>query len=95
MGSVPGFATPAWLARHAVFKRFGPLDTNLRFADASDWFLRAAAGGLVCEILPNTLVMHRMHDSNLSRHRQDSSFEFLDLVKRHLDGRRTAPQSSK
>jgi glycosyltransferase involved in cell wall biosynthesis len=93
---VPGFATTTLLARRQVFETVGLFDPDLWFADAVDWFLRAEAAGLKRLLLPEALTLHRMHGRNLSQRReQDSRQEFLRIVKRWADRRRTlGPPSS-
>jgi glycosyltransferase involved in cell wall biosynthesis len=85
---VPGYTTPAMLARRSAFARIGPLDTRLTRADATDWFLRGIDLGLSILLIPQALLVHRMHDTNLSRHRESGKREFVRLVKATLDRRR-------
>ena len=93
-GTVPGYATTTLLARREAFERVGALDDSLWFADATDWFLRARAHGLAIELLPDALVLHRVHAANLTRRRaHDSEDEFLRVVKRSLDRRRARERS--
>jgi glycosyltransferase involved in cell wall biosynthesis len=90
---VPGYTTPAMLARRAAFARIGPLDTRLVQADATDWFLRGIDAGLSIRLMPQALLIHRMHDGNLSRRREPGKREFVRLVKATLDRRRLAAAS--
>jgi hypothetical protein len=54
-----------------------------------DWFLRAAEHDATIELLPDTLVYHRMHSNNLSRRQgPEGRQEFLQIVKRSLESRR-------
>lgn len=86
---VPGYATTTMLARRAVFQQVGPFDTTLWFADAVDWFIRAAEAGAGFEIVPDVLTYHRMHQANLTRRRSDASrAEFLRIVAGSLRRRR-------
>ena len=88
---VPAYTTGALVARRRAFDRVGELDSTLWFGDATDWFLRAAEEQLVIELLPDVLLYHRMHDSNLSRRRVNASRdEFLRIVKASLGRRRSA-----
>lgn len=89
-GALPGYVTMTLLARRAVFEAVGPFDESLWHTDAGDWFLRAERAGVVIELLPEVLAYHRMHDRNLSRRLgADSRREFVRLVKRSLDQRRS------
>jgi glycosyltransferase involved in cell wall biosynthesis len=87
--TVPGYASTTMLARRSLFDLVGEFDRELWFADATDWFLRAAERGLRIEMLAEVLTYHRMHGSNLTRRRSAASREeFLDVIKRSLDRRR-------
>jgi glycosyltransferase involved in cell wall biosynthesis len=86
---VPGFATISMLAQRAAFGRLGLLDPSLGMADAAEWLVRAREQGLSMCVMPDVLVYHRMHRSNLTRRkRQQSADEFLGMVKASLDRRR-------
>ena len=87
---VPGYTAPAMLARRAAFDRVGRFDEGLSFGDATDWFLRAIDLGLDIALLPEVLLYHRMHASNLTRWRDSSKREFVHIVKATLDRRRRA-----
>jgi glycosyltransferase involved in cell wall biosynthesis len=91
---VPALTTPALLARRTAFDRVGPLDEALRFADATDWILRAIDHGLRLVVHPDVLLYHRMHDANLTRQRHASGAEYVRLVKATLDRRRAAEARS-
>lgn len=84
---VPGYSTPALLARRSVFDRVGAFDSRLSFADATDFFLRAIDLGLRVTLLPEVLLYHRMHKTNLTR-RTDRS-EYVRVVRTALDRRRS------
>jgi glycosyltransferase involved in cell wall biosynthesis len=87
--AVPGYVSTTLLARRSVFDLVGSFNPALRFSDASDWFLRAAERGVAVELLPEVLVYHRQHRSNLTRREdQASRDEFLHFVKRALDRQR-------
>ena len=89
MDPVPGYATTTLLARRSAFARVGLLDPALWFADATEWFLRARRAGVTIELIPDVLVFHRLHGTNLTRRREEASREeFLRLVKVSLDRRR-------
>ena len=90
-GDLPGYATPALLARRTVFDSVGLFDPELWFADATEWFMRADRLDAVLEVLPDVLVYHRLHQANLTRRRSDASrAEFLRVVHDSLKRRRAA-----
>ena len=87
--AVPGYATTTLLARRSLFDRIGVFREDLWFADATEWFIRAREQAVVMEILPEVLVHHRMHETNLTRRRSEASRqEFARVVKASLDRRR-------
>jgi glycosyltransferase involved in cell wall biosynthesis len=88
---LPGYITGTLLARRELFNSVGLFNTNLRYGDAMDWFVRAAERGAVSELLPDALLYHRVHQSNLSRLEATASRnEFLHILKVTLDRRRSA-----
>ena len=87
---VQGYTAPAMLVRRAAFERVGAFNPALTFGDATDWFLRAIDLGLRITVLPEVVLYHRMHSSNLTRRRESSKREFVRIVKATLDRRRRA-----
>jgi glycosyltransferase involved in cell wall biosynthesis len=86
---LPGYVTGTLLARCALFATVGQFNTALRFGDAIDWFLHAAELEAVTELMPDALLYHRMHHTNLSRREGSASRdEFLHILKSTLDRRR-------
>jgi glycosyltransferase involved in cell wall biosynthesis len=86
---VPGYATTSLLARRELFETVGTFSTELWFADATDWFIRARERAVQIELLPDALVYHRMHSHNLTRRRSAASgAEFARVLKASLDRRR-------
>jgi glycosyltransferase involved in cell wall biosynthesis len=96
VNTVPGYTSGTLLTRRTFFDAVGDYEASLWFGDATDWFLRAADRGAVMELLPDVLLYHRMHVTNLTRRRIDASRdEFLGIVKRSLDTRRQDGQRLK
>jgi glycosyltransferase involved in cell wall biosynthesis len=87
-GAVPGYVTTAMLARRGVFDRVGPFRSELRYADSLDWFARAAECGVVIDLIPDVLVRHRVHGSNLSRQGAESRRECVAILRQTLARRR-------
>ncbi len=63
---LPSYLTQALLVRRTLFQKIGTFNTGLKFADATDWTLRAAHQGAVMEMLPEALWYRRMHQANNS-----------------------------
>ena len=62
----PGWLPSTLLVRRAAFLAVGPFDESLRTAEDVDWFARAQACSLPMELLPDVLVLRRLHDRNIS-----------------------------
>jgi glycosyltransferase involved in cell wall biosynthesis len=77
------------LARRAAFDRVGGFDEGTRTRGDQDWFIRAAEQGLVEVVVPEVLVLRRLHGQNHSL-AADSRVvdDFLTIAKRALDRRR-------
>jgi glycosyltransferase involved in cell wall biosynthesis len=86
---LPGYVCPTLLARRESVDRVGSFDPTLRHASEPDWILRAAADGLVIELLPEVLVDRRLHADNRStRNASRALDEYARLLKLWLDRRR-------
>ena len=74
----------------------GNFDASLRFGHSTEWYLRAAARGVVAEMMPEVLYYRRLHHGNRSRLMSAASREeLLHLVKAHLDRCRRTDGSGK
>jgi len=92
---LPAYLPAVLLARRHVFETVGGFDESLRFGHSTEWFLRAAARGIVTEMLPEVLYYRRLHHRNRSRLMSEASRdEYLNLVKAHLDRRRAGGLAS-
>jgi glycosyltransferase involved in cell wall biosynthesis len=86
---LPGYITGTLLTRRELFEKVGSFNPALRHGDAMDWFVRAAERGAITELLPDALLYHRVHQSNLSRREASASRnEFLHILKATLERRR-------
>lgn len=83
------FSTGTLLARRTVFDRIGRFDTRFTVGDDTDWFSRARAAGLAAAVLPDILLLRRIHDRNHTG--QTLNFvqaTALRILKASLDRRR-------
>ena len=87
LAPMPGYCTPAMLARRSVFTRIGTYDPALRTAACRDWFVRARERNVRFDPLPDVLVRRRWHGANVSRDAGKID-DYLRLVKRHLERQR-------
>ncbi len=89
MQPVPGYVVQTLMARRSAFESVGPFDETLRFAVASEWFLRADERGVAGHLVADVLTRRRLHHDNFSRRNRAASHdEFLQVVKATLDRRR-------
>ena len=94
--ALPAYITGALMAKRTTFEKVGLFSTELDHGDSLDWFLRAREKDVVGELLADVLVDRRMHTGNISRLRQQHSRnEFLKILKRSLDERRSKRGNTK
>jgi glycosyltransferase involved in cell wall biosynthesis len=84
----PGYSATCMLARREVFERVGPFREDLDVGEFIDWMARARECGLRDAMLPETVLLRRLHRSNLGIRRRDSRGDFAVVVKAALDRRR-------
>jgi glycosyltransferase involved in cell wall biosynthesis len=89
----PGVCRAAMLIRRRAFDWIGPFDQSFRFVDFIDWYGRANALGLRMRLLPDVVLLRRIHATNTGRtHREAQRNEDLLALKRLLDMRRRGSQ---
>jgi glycosyltransferase involved in cell wall biosynthesis len=85
----PGYLPSALLARRETFRVVGLLDEQFRAGgDDTDWFARARRIGIEDAMLPETVFVRGIHDSNLSSDRRTSD-ELLKLIRTHISADRS------
>jgi len=85
----PAYVAATLLARRRAFEITGPFNANLAHGHSTEWFMRAAELGLLCELVPEVLYHRRLHHTNRTRQFSAASREeFLHLVKANLDRKR-------
>lgn len=86
--SLPGFFKGTALIRRDAFKHIGLFDTSLKMGDFVDWFTRAKDQGLSYKMLPQTVLMRRIHQDTLSQRNADHMKDYVHIIKASLDRRR-------
>jgi glycosyltransferase involved in cell wall biosynthesis len=104
----PAGYNPAWLkkpqigsmlssliARRSVFDddQVGKFDESMMHAADMDWFSRAKDRRIPMAYLEETLMLKRVHDSNVTTQVQLNHAELLQVIKRTVDRKRTAAAS--
>jgi glycosyltransferase involved in cell wall biosynthesis len=86
----PGLLQGSMLARRASFERVGPFAEERNMGDFLDWYGRATLCGLRIHMLPDLLVLRRLHLANFQRTHKHLRRENLVVLKKLLDRRRAA-----
>ncbi len=86
---IPAFVAGTMLARRRLFDAVGLLDETSRHCDCAEFFLRVRQNGRGEQLLSEVLLLRRFHRDNITRQaQQDSTDEFLAMLKRKLDRER-------
>src|SRR5215813_90561 len=84
-----GWVLGAMVVRRTVFEKVGNFATDYSAANDSDWFFRAKAAGVSMAVVPELLLMKRIHDANDSARAKEILAELLKVVKSSLDRQRS------
>jgi glycosyltransferase involved in cell wall biosynthesis len=88
-GSVlAGYVPGAMLIRRAAWHRVGPFTTAARVGEFLDWYARAQDAGLRDVLLPEVLLLRRLHGDNLGRRERAAALDYAKVLKASLDRRR-------
>ena len=89
---MPGWHAGAMLVRREAFDRVGPFRPELRVGEFIDWYARAVELGLKQRLLPEIVMLRRLHRDNLGvRALEQRSSSYLRVLKAALDRRRCGP----
>ena len=84
-----GWVLGTLVVRRTVFEQVGNFAEGYAAANDSDWFFRAKAAGVPMAVVPELLLLKRIHDSNESGRAKEVLSELLKVVKSSLDRQRT------
>ncbi len=85
-----GWVLGTMVVRRGVFEQVGNFATGYAAANDSDWFFRAKAAGMAMEVVPELLLLKRIHGANESRHAKEVLSELRKVVKSSLERQRSA-----
>jgi glycosyltransferase involved in cell wall biosynthesis len=88
-GTPPAFVPSALLVRRQVFEQVGPFDTSYRHGNDSDWFFRARDAAIRVDVVPEPLLLRRIHGANLSHETTAMQGDLLRVVRTSLLRRRS------
>lgn len=75
------FIPSTLMARRSVFEKVGNFNTTFVLGEDTDWFLRAREAAVPMDIMPEVLLLRRVHDSNLSHLMNDSKWTTKTVIK--------------
>jgi len=84
-----------WLGAAAMvtwsdtFKKVGLYDPSYRLGENAEWLTRAKDAGVRYAILPETLLISRIHDKNLTHHLDEMRPNILRALKASIDRQRS------
>jgi glycosyltransferase involved in cell wall biosynthesis len=84
----PGLSKGTMLVRREAFARVGPFDTTWRVGDFVDWYARATEAGLSSEMLPDVLMLRRLHPGNTTLKAPDAHVDYARIARAALKRRR-------
>lgn len=84
----PGVIAGALLIRRATFLRVGPFDPSLRVGEFIDWHARAKDLGLRERILPEIVLLRRLHEGNLGLQAAGARVDYVRVARAALARRR-------
>lgn len=82
-----GWSRGTMLIRGEAFARVGPF-TQWRLGEFVEWYARAVDLGLVLLMLPDVLLLRRVHDANVGVRLRQERHEYARVLKAVLDRRR-------
>lgn len=83
-----GYSVGTMLARAGVFERVGILDETLRVGEFIDWLLKAREAKIVEAMIPEVVLLRRVHSRNTTRPGNPGRGDYARVVKAALDRRR-------
>lgn len=84
-----GWVLGTLVVRRTVFEQVGNFATGYSAANDSDWFFRAKAAEIPMAVVPELLLLKRIHETNDSGRAKEVLSELLKVVKTSLDRQRS------
>ena len=85
----PGWVLGTLVVRRTIFEQIGNFATGYSAANDSDWFFRAKAAAIPMAVMPELLLLKRIHDANDSARAKEILSELLKVVKTSLNRQRS------
>jgi glycosyltransferase involved in cell wall biosynthesis len=87
---MPGLSKGTMLIRREALARVGPFATEWRVGDFVDWHARATELGLKAAMLPDVVMLRRLHGSNNTREAAAAHVDYVRIARAALARRRAA-----
>jgi glycosyltransferase involved in cell wall biosynthesis len=84
-----GWVLGTLVVRRTTFEQVGGFATGYSAANDSDWFFRAKAAEIPMVVVPELLLLKRIHEANDSGRAKEILSELLQVVKTSLDRQRS------
>jgi glycosyltransferase involved in cell wall biosynthesis len=84
-----GWVLGTLVVRRTAFEKVGNFATGYFAANDSDWFFRAKAAGIPMAVVPELLLLKRIHGANESAKAKEILSELRKVVKSSLDRQRS------
>jgi glycosyltransferase involved in cell wall biosynthesis len=84
-----GWVLGTLVVRRTAFEKVGNFATSYSAASDGDWFFRAKAVGISMAVVPELLLLKRIHGANESAHAKEILSELRKVVKSSLDRQRS------
>jgi glycosyltransferase involved in cell wall biosynthesis len=84
-----GWVLGTLVVRRTAFEQVGNFATGYSAANDTDWFFRAKAAEIPMAIVPELLLLKRIHETNDSARAKEILSELLKVVKTSLDRQRS------
>jgi len=84
-----GWVLGTLVVRRTTFEQVGNFVTGYSAANDSDWFFRAKAAEIPMAVVPELLLLKRIHEANDSARAKDILSELRKVVKSSLDRQRS------
>ena len=82
------FGAGALVARKTAFDKVGLYNTHYRFGENAEWLARAKDAGVNMAVLPQTLLISRVHENNQTHHQDEMRANILKALKHSIDRKR-------
>lgn len=91
--AMPGYLKGTMLIRKDMLMHIGPFESRWRVGEFIDWYARAIDSGLRSILVPEVVLLRRLHNTNLGIQEPDARTDFVRILKASLDRRKQRTQA--